>query len=75
MLGGGLGGLNLAMRLAQMPWRSRPQVKLIDPKERYVFLPLLIDYATGVVEVDEFAGTSRRASKSLEKALTCLKHL
>jgi len=55
VLGGGLGGLNLAMRLSQMPWRTRPQVKLIDPKERYVFLPLLIDYATGVVELDEFA--------------------
>ncbi|CAK9044170.1 ATPase family AAA domain-containing protein 3 [Durusdinium trenchii] len=43
------------MRLAQMPWRTKPQVKLIDPKERYVFLPLLIDYATGVVELDELA--------------------
>ncbi|CAK9044595.1 Demethylphylloquinone reductase NdbB [Durusdinium trenchii] len=55
VLGGGIGGLTLAMRLAQMPWRTKPQVKLIDPKERYVFLPLLIDYATGVVELDELA--------------------
>eukprot|EP00438_Fugacium_kawagutii_P020046 Skav201026 [mRNA] locus=scaffold3386:55864:57360:+ [translate_table: standard] len=55
VLGGGIGGLNLAMRLSQMPWRTQPQVKLVDPKDRYVFLPLLIDYATGVVELDEFA--------------------
>ena len=86
-------GLNLALRLDQMPWKSRPearlclffvaalaflalraQVKLLDPKDRYVFLhpprrtyaelgrtdisgkprPLLIDYATGVVELEEF---------------------
>jgi len=57
VLGGGLGGLNLAMRLSQMPWRTKPEVKLIDPKDRYVFLPLLIDYATGIVELDEFAPT------------------
>ncbi|CAL1128389.1 unnamed protein product [Cladocopium goreaui] len=59
-------GLNLAMRLSQMPWRTKPEalafhgrahVKLIDPKDRYVFLPLLIDYATGIVELDEFAPT------------------
>eukprot|EP00435_Cladocopium_sp_Y103_P057743 s25_g20.t1 len=55
VLGGGLGGLNLAMRLSQMLWRTKPEVKLIDPKDRYVFLPLLIDYATGIVELDEFA--------------------
>jgi len=40
-----------------MPWRTKPEVKLIDPKDRYVFLPLLIDYATGIVELDEFAPT------------------
>lgn len=61
VLGGGLGGLSLAMRLAQMPWRKQPQVTLVDPKERYVFLPLLIDYATGVVAVDECATSSDRA--------------
>ncbi|CAE7188655.1 ATAD3 [Symbiodinium pilosum] len=55
VVGGGLAGLNLALRLDQMPWKARPEVKLIDPKDRYVFLPLLIDYATGVVELDEFA--------------------
>ncbi|CAE7467330.1 ndbB, partial [Symbiodinium necroappetens] len=59
VVGGGLAGLNLALRLDQMPWKSRPEVKLLDPKDRYVFLPLLIDYATGVVELEEFAPTYR----------------
>eukprot|EP00931_Biecheleriopsis_adriatica_P117687 TRINITY_DN93185_c0_g1_i1.p1 TRINITY_DN93185_c0_g1~~TRINITY_DN93185_c0_g1_i1.p1 ORF type:complete len:543 (+),score=98.86 TRINITY_DN93185_c0_g1_i1:112-1629(+) len=56
--GGGLGGLNLALRLLDMPWgplADQLEVKLIDPKDRFVFLPLLIDYATGVVELDDFA--------------------
>lgn len=55
--GGGLAGLNLALRLAEMPWRAgcAPRVTLVDPKERFVFLPLLVDYATGVIELDDFA--------------------
>eukprot|EP00930_Biecheleria_cincta_P029005 TRINITY_DN20181_c0_g1_i1.p1 TRINITY_DN20181_c0_g1~~TRINITY_DN20181_c0_g1_i1.p1 ORF type:complete len:530 (+),score=105.32 TRINITY_DN20181_c0_g1_i1:31-1620(+) len=55
--GGGLAGLNLALRLAEMPWRGgcAPRVTLVDPKERFVFLPLLVDYATSIIELDDFA--------------------
>jgi len=61
VVGGGLAGLNLALRLAEMPWpvtgrRQAPSITLVDPKDRFVFSPLLVDYAlSGEVKLDEVA--------------------
>lgn len=63
VVGGGVGGFNLALRLAEMPWTQRgsckpPHIHFVDPKDRFVFTPLLVDYAISQdVELDEFAPT------------------
>lgn len=54
--GGGLAGLNAALRLGQLPWTKPTRVVIVDPKDRFVFLPLLVDYAiSDVVGLEDLA--------------------
>lgn len=63
VVGGGIAGFNLALRLAEMPWRDSrnsepPRISMVDPKDRFVFTPLLIDYAVSdQISLNEFAPT------------------
>jgi NADPH-dependent 2,4-dienoyl-CoA reductase/sulfur reductase-like enzyme len=49
VLGGGFGGLYTALRLSKLDWGDapRPRVTLVDQQERFVFLPMLYEVATG----------------------------
>jgi NADH:ubiquinone reductase (non-electrogenic) len=65
ILGGGFGGVNTALTLASLysttdipSDRTRMlQITLIDPKERFVFLPLLYELCVGDASLDEVAPT------------------
>ena len=62
-MGGGFGGLNTALTLDSLlnesidddddDWNNdgKPEIILIDPKERFVFLPLLYELCRGEAEV------------------------
>ena len=51
VVGGGFGGLFTAMKLANLaplePDGSKAEITLIDPRDRFVFLPLLYELVTG----------------------------
>jgi len=53
--GGGFGGLYTALRLATLAGREPVEITLVDPKERFVFLPLLYELATGDARLWEVA--------------------
>ena len=57
ILGGGFGGLYTALRLDQLPWEkaTKPEIVLIDQRDRFVFLPLLYELVTGELESWEIA--------------------
>lgn len=55
VVGGGFGGLYTAMGLAQELKSSGSNVYLIDPKSRFVFLPLLYELAVGKAPLAEVA--------------------
>jgi len=57
ILGGGFGGLYTALRLAQFPWQSgeKPEIILIDQRDRFTFLPLLYELLTGELQTWEIA--------------------
>lgn len=57
ILGGGFGGLYTALRLAQFPWQSgeKPEIVLIDQRDRFTFLPLLYELLTGELQTWEIA--------------------
>ncbi|WP_164920820.1 NAD(P)/FAD-dependent oxidoreductase [Thermosynechococcus vestitus] len=55
ILGGGFGGLYTALRLAQFPWSSPPEITLVDHSDRFVFTPLLYELITGELEAWEIA--------------------
>jgi demethylphylloquinone reductase len=57
ILGGGFGGLYTALRLSSLDWgdRPRPHVTLIDRSDRFVFLPMLYELATGATAAWEVA--------------------
>ena len=61
ILGGGFGGLYCALALSAMsendPQSPRPRIKLLDKKERFVFLPLLYELCVGDATIDEVAPT------------------
>jgi len=61
VLGGGFGGLSTALKLADMRWTrlTRPDITLIDRNERFAFLPMMYELATGEVESWEVAPTFR----------------
>lgn len=53
VIGGGFGGLATAIALCRSP--NRPSIILIEPKDRFVFLPLLYDLLTKEVRTWEVA--------------------
>jgi NADH:ubiquinone reductase (non-electrogenic) len=57
ILGGGFGGLYTALQLSQFPWNStnRPEITLVDQRDRFLFAPLLYELLTGELETWEIA--------------------
>jgi demethylphylloquinone reductase len=55
ILGGGFGGLYTALRLDQMAWTQKPEITLVDQRDRFVFSPLLYELLTGELESWEVA--------------------
>ncbi|MGI0493477.1 NAD(P)/FAD-dependent oxidoreductase [Alkalinema pantanalense CENA528] len=57
ILGGGFGGLYTALRLSQLPWigHSKPEIILVDHRDRFVFMPLLYELLTGELQAWEIA--------------------
>lgn len=55
ILGGGFGGLYTALRLSQMAWTEKPEITLVDQRDRFVFAPLLYELLTGELESWEIA--------------------
>ncbi|MBD3881360.1 NAD(P)/FAD-dependent oxidoreductase [Phormidium tenue FACHB-886] len=57
ILGGGFGGLYTALRLSQLPWTKpeKPQIVLVDQRDRFLFSPLLYELLTGELETWEIA--------------------
>lgn len=57
ILGGGFGGLYTALALDRLPWKlqDRPEIVLVDQRDRFVFLPLLYEIVSGELESWEVA--------------------
>ena len=56
ILGGGFGGLYTALRLSQLPWSAeKPEIVLVDQRDRFLFSPLLYELLTGELETWEIA--------------------
>lgn len=57
VVGGGFGGLYAALRLSTLVWpgKSKPEITLIDQRDRFVFKPLLYELLTDELELDEVA--------------------
>jgi len=57
ILGGGFGGLYTALRLSQMPWNQgeKPEIVLVDQRDRFLFLPLLYELVSGELQTWEVA--------------------
>lgn len=57
ILGGGFGGLYTALRLSQLPWNKseKPEIVLVDQRDRFLFSPLLYELLTGELQTWEIA--------------------
>ncbi|MGB3513697.1 MAG: NAD(P)/FAD-dependent oxidoreductase [Microcoleaceae cyanobacterium] len=57
ILGGGFGGLYTALRLIKFPWQpsEKPEIILIDQRDRFLFAPLLYELLTGELQTWEIA--------------------
>ncbi len=57
ILGGGFGGLYTALRLSELPWANgeKPEIALVDRRDRFVFAPLLYELMTGELQDWEVA--------------------
>ncbi|MGD1860028.1 MAG: NAD(P)/FAD-dependent oxidoreductase [Leptolyngbyaceae cyanobacterium] len=57
ILGGGFGGLYTALRLNSLPWSADNPVEivLVDPRDRFLFSPLLYELVTGELATWEIA--------------------
>eukprot|EP00978_Attheya_sp_CCMP212_P049373 scaffold656563_cov51-Attheya_sp.AAC.1 len=63
VVGGGFGGLNVALTLASsLPFD--PEIVLLDPQERFVFLPLLYELCVDDASLEEVAPTFSKLLKS-----------
>ena len=68
ILGGGFGGLYTALYLSRFEWvkTGRCQITLVEPKDRFLFSPLLYELLTGELKRWEIAPTY---SKLLHKSV------
>jgi NADH:ubiquinone reductase (non-electrogenic) len=57
ILGGGFGGLYTALGLSKLPWDKvpRPEITLIDQRDRFLFAPMLYELVTGELQTWEIA--------------------
>ncbi len=57
ILGGGFGGLYTALRLQSLPWTGEQAatITLVDPRDRFVFAPLLYELITDELQTWEVA--------------------
>ncbi|MDJ1184384.1 NAD(P)/FAD-dependent oxidoreductase [Roseofilum casamattae] len=57
ILGGGFGGLYTALRLSEFSWEGseKPEIVLIDRRDRFVFMPLLYELVTSEMQTWEIA--------------------
>jgi demethylphylloquinone reductase len=57
ILGGGFGGLYTALRLSQLPFSNaeKPEIVLVDKRDRFLFVPLLYELLTGELQTWEIA--------------------
>ncbi len=57
ILGGGFGGLYTALRLSQLDWAKakKPEIVLVDQRDRFLFTPLLYELVTGELQTWEIA--------------------
>lgn len=57
ILGGGFGGLYTALALSRLPWppNLRPDLVLVDQRDRFLFSPLLYELLTGELQTWEIA--------------------
>ncbi|WP_373535846.1 NAD(P)/FAD-dependent oxidoreductase [Microcoleus sp.] len=57
ILGGGFGGLYTALRLSQLPFSKaeKPEIVLVDRRDRFLFVPLLYELLTGELQTWEIA--------------------
>ncbi|QDZ18033.1 pyridine nucleotide-disulfide oxidoreductase [Chloropicon primus] len=57
IVGGGFGGLYTALRLTTLVWpgKSKPEITLVDQRDRFVFKPLLYELLTEELDLDEVA--------------------
>ena len=57
IVGGGFGGLYTALRLHELPWeeRAKPEIRLIDKSDRFLFSPLLYEIITEELQTWEIA--------------------
>jgi len=57
IVGGGFGGVYTALKLDSLPWKEgqKPEITVVDPKDKFVFLPLLYEFATDQADLAEIA--------------------
>ena len=57
IVGGGFGGLYTALRLQELPWQegAKPEIRLLDKSDRFLFSPLLYELITEELQTWEIA--------------------
>ncbi|MBT9316562.1 NAD(P)/FAD-dependent oxidoreductase [Leptothoe spongobia] len=57
ILGGGFGGLYTALALSKLPWdkTAKPEITLVDQRDRFLFAPLLYELVTDELQTWEIA--------------------
>ena len=57
ILGGGFGGLYTALALSKLPWEKtgKPEITLVDQRDRFLFAPLLYELVTDELQTWEIA--------------------
>lgn len=57
ILGGGFGGLYTALALSKLPWdkAAKPDITLVDQRDRFLFAPLLYELVTDELQTWEIA--------------------
>jgi len=57
VVGGGFAGVYTALKLNHMSWKrvESPEITVIDPKDKFVLLPLLYEFATDLSDISEVA--------------------